>query len=147
MVAEKKENNLFLGKGLIEANAIISPEIYEHVALYTALYQTIFGSYVDYGFKDRAAVDVFINQKIHRFSIEPKTQLISFILEKNSKYFLNSLDKSIELSENYIPQGLDWFDFKIFVWYFSPRGGKIEVYDQSLQKLTEKENAESGGKP
>ena len=61
---EKPENNIFLKENLIEANAQIAPEVYEHVALYSALYQTIFGSYIDYGFSDRAAVDKFITAKI-----------------------------------------------------------------------------------
>lgn len=57
---ESKENNIFLKGDLIEANTRIAPKIYEHTALYAALYQSIFGSYEDYGFTDRAAIDVEI---------------------------------------------------------------------------------------
>jgi len=61
---EIKENNEFIGKKLLEPRAKIDPKFYEYAALYTALYQSIYGSFEDYGFTDRAAVDIFITAKI-----------------------------------------------------------------------------------
>ena len=115
------KTNLFLEKELIEPNAQISPALYESTALYAALYQAIFGSYVDYGFSDRATLDVFINAKIKTmmtvidkvFKANPKATydqimnwkfgeggLVKPALSSNSKHYLDEEFAFKHISEN-----------------------------------------------
>ncbi len=84
---ETKENNEFSGKKLLEPRAKVNPQIYENTALYVGLYQSIFGSYSDYGFNDRATLDVFINAKI-----KTMVQVIDKILKANPDCPLKKLE-------------------------------------------------------
>jgi len=86
-MSERDDNNIFVKGKLLEPRAKINPEIYEYVALYAALYQSIFGSYADYGFTDRAAVDVYIDIKI-----KTMMQVIDDILSAPQNQYLTYED-------------------------------------------------------
>lgn len=95
---EVEENNEFLSKKLLEARAKIDPVFYEHAAIYVGLYQTIFGSFDDYGFTDRGAADVLIDEKIKTMA-----KVIDKILKANPKV---DLDKIINAKkEDFGPGG------------------------------------------
>lgn len=94
----EEESNEFLSKKLLEPRAKIDPVFYEHAAIYVGLYQTIFGSFEDYGFTDRAAVDIFINEKI-----KTMVKVIDKIIKANPNATYDKLMNAKK--ENFEPGG------------------------------------------
>lgn len=121
---ENKENNEFIGKKLLEPRAKVNPQIYEHSALYVALYQTIFGSYSDYGFNDRATVDVYITQKIktmmkviEKILQAPENANCTFEdFEKGNFHKPASLSGSLSADKHYLDEQLAFNHIKENNW-------------------------------